>query len=348
MIRRLLSVLLALCLLCGSAAMAEETNNNENWVSFLLMCNEGMQNDGANVGNTMMVVSLAPYTGKIRLMILTWDTFVDYEGYDIPQLIDQPYRNAGPEETMKVFNANFGTDIQRFMSLNYLNLANLIDSYGGVTVDITRAERNALNGMVASKKEQIQAMKDSGLLIQLLTELMAEEYYLNDYGTDTHLNGLQAVGFGWLQYDSVYNCCIREVRVIGNLFHSVGDSVGNEVMFYNDKSGVPESLNSRRAINLDHVTDEDMTYLRQRMDPIFRMSYNNLTEDEIKIISLALVNAAYQASRQGQNIFDSIEYAIFPLEAKEPYEVIAGIKGHDIDFEANSAAMQEFLFGARE
>lgn len=348
MLKRCLSLLAALLLLFTCAAALAEEADDTTWVSFLLMCNEGMQNDGANVGNTMMVVGLAPYTGKIRLMIFTWDTFVDYEGYDIPQLIDQPYRNGGPEETMKVFNSNFDTDITRFMSLNYMNLAGLIDNYGGVSVDITRAERNALNGMVASKKENIQSMKDSGLLIQLLVELLADEYYLNEYGPDTHLNGLQAVAYGWLQYDSVYNCCVREARVIGDLFHSVGDTVSNEVVFYNDKSGVPEGLKGRRAINLDNVTEADMDYLRHRMDPIFRMSYNNLTEDEISIISLALVNAAYQAARQGQNIFESIEYGIFPLEAKEPYVNIAGIKGHDIDKQANSEAMKDFLFGVRD
>lgn len=353
MLKKVIAILLAVCCLLGTvSASAENTEqvriNEDDWITFLLMCNEGMQNDGANVGNTMMVVSMSPYSGRIRLMMFTWDTFVNYEGYDIPQLIDQPYRNNGPEETMKVFNENFDTDIGLFMSLNYLNLAGLIDSYGGVDVDISRAERNALNGMVTSKKENIKAMADSGLLSQMFVEMLADEYYLNEYGPETHLNGLQAVGYGWLQYDSVYNCCQREIRVIGNLFHSVGKAVENKVVFYTDASGLPEGQGGKRAINLDNVTEDDMDFLRREVDPIFTMSYNNLSEDEIAIISLALVNAAYQASRQGVNIFDMMEYAILPLEATQPYEVVAGTSGHVIDVPANIAAIKEFLFRAEE
>lgn len=282
MLRKMIAILLVIgCILGSVPASAAQKDpvkvNEQDWVTFLLMCNEGMQNNGANVGNTMMVVSMSPYTGKIRLMMFTWDTFIHYEGYDIPQLIDQPYRINGPEETMKVFNDNFDTDIGLFMSLNYLNLSGLIDSYGGVNVDISRAERNALNGMVASKKENIKAMADTGLLSQVLVEMLAQEYYLSDYGPDTHLNGLQAVGFGWLQYDSVYNCCQREIKVVGNLFHSVGKAVSDKVIFYTNASGLPEGQNGKRAINLDDITLDDMAFLRREVDPIFTMSYNNLT-----------------------------------------------------------------------
>ena len=255
MLKRFFAILMAVCLIgisCMSAVAEQETQANDTeWITFLLMCNEGMQNDGANVGNTMMVVSMEPYSGKVRLMMLTWDTFIEYTGYDYPQLIDQPYRNNGPEETMRIFNENFGMDVQKFLSLNYLNLAGLIDTFGGVDVDITRAERNALNGMVSSKKENIQTLADAGLVGELITEMLTEEYYLNDYGTGTHLNGLQAVGFGWLQYDSVYNCCKRELAVIGNLFQSIGTYVMQNVAFYNDASGVPDNVGARRAINLD-------------------------------------------------------------------------------------------------
>ena len=136
----------------AAAAKAGNLYNESGWVTFLLICNEGMNNTGSNVGNTLMAVSMNSQTGKIRLMMVTWDTFVEYEGYDVPQVIDMAYRNGGPEEAIKIFDNNFNLHIDRFMSLNFLNLATLIDDYGGVTVDITRAERNALNGMVASKR----------------------------------------------------------------------------------------------------------------------------------------------------------------------------------------------------
>ena len=342
---RFVAVLTVVCLLPVFAfAETAEDEKLKDWVNFLLICNEGMNNSGGNAGNTLMVVAMNPEQGKIRLMTFTWDTFIDYEGYDLPQKIDMPYRNNGPEETMKVFNHNFGLDIDKYMSLNFLNLANLIDAYGGVDIDISRAERNALNGIVANKKESIKAQADAGLLSQMAAEMLAKEYYLSDFGPETHLNGLQAVGFGWLQYDSVYNCCLREVSVISNLFNSVGKSVGELVAFYTDESGYPTETEGRAVINLDHITDDDKALIRQLIAPIFQMSYHNLNEEEIADISITLAKVGYAAARQGVNIFSGLKTAVFPIEATQPYEIVAGAKGHIVDKEANHEAMIEFLF----
>ena len=159
----------------------------KGWVDFYLICNEGMSNRGGNSGNTSMVVAMSEHTGTIRLMMFAWDTFVEYEGYDLPQKLDMAYRNDGPQETVKVFNANFDLGVEKYLSLNYLNLATLIDAYEGVDVEVSRAERNALNAMVASKKENIQASASTNTLEQILVEMFANEYYLNDFGPDTHL-----------------------------------------------------------------------------------------------------------------------------------------------------------------
>lgn len=320
--------------------------DERGWVDFVLLCNEGMKNDGGNSGNTMMVVSMNPDTGKIRLLMFTWDTFIDYPGYDVPQRLDMPYRNNGPEETMRVFNVNFNMNIKLFMSLNYLNLSSLIDKYGGVTIDVSRAERNALNDMVHSKVETIKSKADLGLLTQFEVEKLEEEYYLSDYGPTTHLNGLQAVGFGWLQYDSVYNCCEREAEVIAALFKSVGISINEDAILYTDASGEPDNTDARRMINLDHMTDEDQDFLRKEMAPIFEMAYHNLSEENILDISNALIRAAYNASRQGVNILSEefMETKVLPLEAKDPYDLVAGTEGHLVDKEKNEAEIKAFLF----
>ena len=340
---KLLAMLLAVSLLPAFALAEAPSLEESDWVTFLLICNEGMNNDKGNAGNTLMAVSMNEATGAIRLLPFTWDTFVDYEGYDVPQKLDMPYRNNGPEEAAKVFNANFGLNIERYMSLNYLNLASLIDAYNGVTVDVSRAERNALNGMVGSKKIQLQAQVGTGLLSQAIVDMLAQEYYLTDFGPETHLNGLQAVGFGWLQYDSVYNCCEREVEVIANLFHSVGTTIAEKVLLYSGDEK-PEDAEGRRVINADDITEEDYEFLRQQMAPIFQMAYHNLTEDDIRAISVALVKTAYKAARQGYNIFDNVKYMILPLEAKNEYDIVAGTQGHLVDKEANQKAILDFLF----
>ena len=178
--------------------------------------------------------------------------------------------------------------------------------------------------------------------------MLADEYYLSDYGPETHLNGLQAVGYGWLQYDSVYNCCLRDVKVIAALFSSVGKTLREKIVLYTNETGYPQNAEGKKAINLDEMTDEDKTFFRSELAPIFEMAYHNLSEENIQDISDALLKVAYKASRQGVNIFDSILYKILPLEATEPYDTIGGTEGHIVDKKANEEAIKQFLFAEKE
>ena len=344
-----LSLAVVLLLVSALAVSADGTmdiiTGRDEWVTFLLICNEGMNNDKGDNGNAVMVLSLHPDKGLINLLMMTWDTFVDYEGYDVPQKLDMPFRKGGPEELVKVFNANFGTDIRHYISLNYLNLAALIDDFGGVDVDITRAERNALNGMIASRKNQLQSRPDSGLLSQAMIEFLAQDSFLTDFGPQTHLNGLQAVGFGWLQYDGVFNCCKRDVEIVASLFRSFGAAATRKVGFYTDESGEPKDADGKRIINLDHMTVEDLSHLRKEMAPVFEKTYNNLSEEALTSISIALATGIYHSARSDAADFEeNLKTAVLPLEALQPYDIIAGVQGHRIDFDANKAVMNTFLY----
>ncbi|HML46765.1 MAG TPA: hypothetical protein PKE04_08465, partial [Clostridia bacterium] len=101
---------LALCFALAFAGSipAEEipSTDGDAWVTFLLICNEGMLNDGGDVGNTIMVVSMNPELGSIRQLMVGWDTFIEYPGFETPQLLDKPFRVGGPEEMLKLFNEN--------------------------------------------------------------------------------------------------------------------------------------------------------------------------------------------------------------------------------------------------
>ena len=176
-------------------------------------------------------------------------------------------------------------------------------------------------------------------------ESLAREYYLEDWGEDTHLNGLQAVGYGWLQYDSVYNCCLREGKIISDLFNSVSESIHSQAVFYTNDTEKPKKANGRRVINLDDPTEEDLEFLYKMVQPIFDKSFHNLQKEDIIRISLTLGRAAYMAARQGVDVFANVECMILPLEANDEYDIVAGREGHLVDYEANGAAITEFLYG---
>ena len=54
---------------------------------------------------------------------------------------------------------------------------------------------------------------------------------MTEFGPETHLNGLQAVAFGWLQYDSVYNCCLRDAEIVASLFRSCAATLKEAVEY---------------------------------------------------------------------------------------------------------------------
>ena len=80
--------------------------DERGWVDFILVCNEGMSNTGGNVGNTMMVVSMSPKTGKIRLMMLTWDTFIKYKRW---------------HKTMKAWNISLTQELMNECKTYHIN-----------------------------------------------------------------------------------------------------------------------------------------------------------------------------------------------------------------------------------
>ena len=76
---RWLAVLTAICMIPLATGAETVSQEEREWVDFCLICNEGMSNTGGNAGNTMMIVSMNPQTGKIRLATFTWDTFITAE-----------------------------------------------------------------------------------------------------------------------------------------------------------------------------------------------------------------------------------------------------------------------------
>lgn len=52
---------------------------------------------------------------------------------------------GGPDLTMSTINDHFGTNISQYVMVNISGLADIIDLLGGVELDVTKEERDALN-----------------------------------------------------------------------------------------------------------------------------------------------------------------------------------------------------------
>ena len=91
---------------------------------------------------------------------------------------------------------------------------------------------------------------------------------------------------------SVYkNCILIGVGTYGSSdrFDLYGRYIYNKVLSRQYAHSVRDELTKklieslgRRAINLDNLTDDDYNFIRELIAPIFQMSDNNMTEEEIK------------------------------------------------------------------
>lgn len=102
--------------------------------------------DDSDTGRSdaMMVVTVDMIRGDLKMTSLLRDSKVPIEGHGETKL-NHAYAYGGPELAVKTINQNFDLDIKEFVTVNFNQLADIVDSVGGVTIDVTEAEREQIN-----------------------------------------------------------------------------------------------------------------------------------------------------------------------------------------------------------
>lgn len=125
---------------------------------------------------------------------------------------------GGPELTMQAINENYGTNLTRYALVGMDGIAEIIDLVGGLELDVTEAERKALN---------------KGLFD--LSGLSGMEK-LQESGEQVHLNGNQATAFARIRkIDSDYVRVERQRTVLMAMAKKImgGVSMGNVLSVIN-------------------------------------------------------------------------------------------------------------------
>lgn len=135
-------------------------------------------NSSNSRSDSIMIVSIDKKHNKIKLTSIMRDTYANIsgKGYD---KINHAYAFGGPELAIKTLNQNFGLDITDFVTVDFFGLEKIIDSIGGITVEVKQNEISELNKYI---KESANIQGKTPTLI-------------TRSGTQT-LNGMQAVSYG--------------------------------------------------------------------------------------------------------------------------------------------------------
>ena len=124
--------------------------------------------------------------------------------------INHAYAYGGPELAIRTINENFGLDIMDYVTVNFDQLADVIDAIGGIDIELSEEERESANGNIFAY------VQESGKDIPL--------DYIEGSGMQ-HLSGVQAVAYARIRYvgNGDYERTDRQRRVLQQMFNKVMD-----------------------------------------------------------------------------------------------------------------------------
>jgi LCP family protein required for cell wall assembly len=190
--------------LFGGDNLAVNKSLPSGYTNILLL---GTDNEaGRGRTDTMIVASIKG--GAVKLTSIMRDTFVDMGAYG-RQKINAAYRLGGEQLAMRTVNQAFGLNITRYAAIDFEGFSHLIDSVGGVRVNVSKAEMQQIN---AGVKKTWKRLGDG-------TDNIA---YLGTYGENTLLSGPQALAFSRIRkIDSDYARTGRQRAVLEALLRKL-------------------------------------------------------------------------------------------------------------------------------
>lgn len=182
--------------------------------------------------DAVIIATIDTKHNKIKLTSLMRDSYVDVEGHGKTKLT-HAYSYGGPTLALKTINQNFGLNIKDYVTVNFDNLAKIIDDIGGVPITIKSYEVNEVNKYVRSVAK------------------IAGTTYKPVHEGEQVLNGTQAVGYARVRYvgDGDYERTQRQrnvldgiIKKLSNLSVSEYPSTVNKLMQYVETNLTPSKV----------------------------------------------------------------------------------------------------------
>ena len=171
---------------------------------------EGGEDGGPARSDTIIVASLNNETKEVKLVSVYRDTMLGQEGmhYDKANVA---YAQGGPEEAVNMLNRNLDLDIQDYVSVNFLALADVVDLLGGLEIEMTDEEVVHMNNYCVETSEV------TGKSYEKIKPEVAGTY---------HLNGVQAVSYARIRYTAGgdFTRTERQRLVISKIVEKVQDA----------------------------------------------------------------------------------------------------------------------------
>lgn len=158
--------------------------------------------------DSMILASINQETKEITLTSFMRDLYAIIPGVDGPKKLNYAHAKGGGPLLVQTIEELYKIDIDNYATVNFYDMITIIDSIGGLDIDVTDEE-----AAVANKEYVPYLARETGV--------QAADYQLT--GGHVHLNGLQAVAFSRIRYTegSDYARTERQRRVLSLIFEKL-------------------------------------------------------------------------------------------------------------------------------
>ena len=149
-----------------------------------------------------MVATLDPIHNKLKITSFMRDSYVNIADYGMDKL-NHAYAYGGAELAINTLNQNFGLNIEKFVAVDFSTLPVIIDSLGGINLEITAEETEYINSYINQ--------------LNKLNGTVSENIYTPGV---QHVDGTQALAYSRIRYTAGgdYERTQRQRTVLNALF----------------------------------------------------------------------------------------------------------------------------------
>lgn len=147
---------------------------------------DARENEDVGRSDALMILTIDQRHGKLKITSILRDSEVNIDGYGSDK-ITHAYAYGGPELAIKTLNQNYNLDIEDYVTVNFIQMAEIVDAFGGVEINVTDDEMTEINNNLAMQQAE---SADANIV---------DSDYLSQSG-DLLLNGNQAVAYARIRH----------------------------------------------------------------------------------------------------------------------------------------------------
>lgn len=163
---------------------ATEIISDDNVVNVLLIGTDSRGNDDRGRSDSMILVSINKKNKKIIMTSFLRDIYLNIPNIEDTRL-NHAYAYGGPDLLINTLETNFKVRIDRYVRVNFYSFCDVVDSVGGVEIDVTDEEVPYINSYLRE--------------INALNGLEPDDGALTHSGKQV-LNGRQALSYSRIRY----------------------------------------------------------------------------------------------------------------------------------------------------